>query len=532
MPTLLRYDAIRHLEACTEALGLAVSSLGAAKRIEFRQQSAKYAIETGLIGTAAEQAMAACIVQALGPNAVVWPSGQYKTAGALLDEFNGLVSESTAASTFLTDGVDDPGAHRTRLLEAIRPFRLLIAARAGGLHAGRGLIHEAVVVQANHVATFLDLLAKSRRLGPYLSNIPRCLWYSRDRAVVIEDLRQNLADTGSDKAAALASVYLVLPDIPEDAPEWLGALERVTLAPKERDIVYLMDSLEAALPAALRRVGTAEGTVPVRVAPHEPSALPIAPHLLRRQFNEIRDLWHADIATANGRLDQGAIDLPPIGAVVDVFALGLESAGVVAEGEQLSAHQAWPHIVASTAFSGTPGPYWFLVRRCNDLGQLSALLRRVIEIRSSLAVKLEQCLHGIDVIRCGRHLLEDDPLFRELIEQSAGAAHDRAWLLDREREFRGRSRQLPDELVPTLQAVVDGGESVAVLILALISSGVQHESIAYWTRTLAELAGEADDGPALVALLGTPEALAAHTAARKAIRRIDFAVYGPALNEN
>ena len=154
MPRLLRFDAIRLLESSQEALNLAVSSLGSQKRIHFRQNSAEFAIEVGLIGAAAELAMSACLVQARGARAIVWPTGQYKTAGAVLEEFRQLASQSTAASSFLTEGVSDPAAHRQALVNVSRAFKRLIPIRAAGFHAGRGLIHEAVVSQANSVADF------------------------------------------------------------------------------------------------------------------------------------------------------------------------------------------------------------------------------------------------------------------------------------------------------------------------------------------------------------------------------------------
>lgn len=244
MPSLLRYDTIRLFEASVEALHMAVGSLGSEKRVDFRQQAAEHAIEIGLIGTAAELAMSACVIQARGPEAIKWPSGQYKTAGAILEEFRQIVAEPTATSSFLTEGSKDPASHRTSLLEVAKTFRVLIPARAGALHAGRGLMHEVTVIQANGVADFLNLLATSRRLGPYLRYIPRCLWYSQDRSIVIEDLRSKLEHTkGADRAAALASIYLVLPDIPDEEPDWLQAFSRVTISPKERDVEYLMSTL-------------------------------------------------------------------------------------------------------------------------------------------------------------------------------------------------------------------------------------------------------------------------------------------------
>lgn len=534
MPSLLRYDTIRLFEASVEALHLAVSSLGAEKRVDFRQRSAEYAIEIGLLGSAAELAMSACMVQARGPEAIKWPSGQYKTAGTILDEFRELVSEPTAASSFLTEGVDDPTTHRTELREASKAFRLLMPVRAGGLHAGRGLVHEAVVIKANEVASCLDLLAISRRLGPYLQKIPRCLWYSRDRAVVIEDLRSKLEHSkGEDRTSTLASIYLVLPDIPEEEPEWLQAFSRVSLAPKSRDIEYLMSTLEDALPASLRRASNVAETVPVRVEPENPDALPIAPHLLRRQLNEVPDLWHADIATANGRLNQGSLDLPPIEAVQEVFALGLERAGVVQAGQNLNAHESWPHIMASLSFQGTLGPYWFLVRRCGDLGQLKALLRQAAATGSTrLQRRVADSVHGIDAVHNGWQLSREDQNFARLIDQSERGKTDKSWLDKRAEEHEGMPRRFPAHLRDQLSEVADGGEPVGALILALLEADPTDESMRYWSGKLAELASEADDVPALVRLLRTPDVLAAHTAARKALHRIDFSVYGPPLIES
>lgn len=532
MPPLLRFDAIRLLEASLEALDLAVSSLGSQKRIQFRQSSAEYAIEVGLLGAAAELAMSACLVQARGAGAIVWPTGQYKTAGAVLDEFRQLAGQSTAASSFLTEGVADPPTHRQALVDATRGFKRLIPIRAAGLHAGRGLIHEAIVSQANSVAEFLALLAASRRLRPYLEWIPRCLWYNRDRLVLIEDLAARLNEAQPpDQAVLLSSIYLVLPDVPEEEPEWLDALSRVSVAPRQRDVEFLMETLDQALPAALRRAGRGGATVPVRVDPGDQAALPIAPHLLRRQFNEIPDLWHADIATANGRMEQGALDLPPLDAVLDVFAIGLDRAGVIGQGEYLNAHQAWPHIAASFDFGGTIGPYWFLVRRCDDLAQLSALLRRAAAGHRRLSQRISECLHGLVSLRENRVATRDTPPFGDLIKEIEQVHSDRSWLNGREVHHRNSSRALPEELRPLLNDVAQGGEAVGTLLEAFFRDDRPSECLVYWPRMLAEAANEADDIPGLVLVLKNDQATAGHTAARKALRRIDFAIFGPPVEE-
>ncbi|WP_148169507.1 hypothetical protein [Pseudomonas chlororaphis] len=530
MPALLRNDAIRLLEAAQEALHIAISSLGTSKRKEFRQRGAQYAIETGLIGTAAEQIMAACLVQAHGPVAIIWPSGQYKTAGAVLDEFHELLAQATAVTGFLTDGVADAAMHRAHLMRATRAFRLLISTRAGGLHAGRGLLHEAVVEQANQVSEVLALLAHSRRIEPYVANIPRCTWYSRDRMVMIEDLVGRLRAAPMDPAA-LASVYVVLPDLPANAPEWLDAFDRVVVTPKQRDIRFLLDVADQALPAALRRANAAQGAVPVRLAPHDPAALPIAPHFLRRELNEIADLWDADVATANGRLQQGALDLPPPDAVQDVLAVGLGPSGILRGGEQLSAHQSWPAIMSSLMVQGTPGPYWFLVRSCGDLGQLAALLRRAGNVRPLPARArrtFNECLSGIDLIRNNRSIQIEDALLGD-IATAATLRIDPIDLRAKSIVAVGSAKALPPDLFPLLEEIADGGEPAGSLIAALVNTDIDVACKRYWLRLLAERACDHDDLPHLVSILRQPDITAVYTATRQAIRRLDFARSGPAL---
>ena len=299
MPTLLRYDTIRLLEASIEALQLAVGSLGSQKRIDFRQPTAEYSIEVGLIGAAAELSMAACLIQAYGPSVIQWPSGKYKTAAQILADFRTMLKDAPANSAFITRGVQDAVQHRNELLRQTISFRRLFPVRAAALHAGRGLLHEATVVQSNDVADFLELLKKSSKISPYIPHVPRCRWYVTDRNMIVEDLARRLRDAqGEDRVTALASLYLVLPDIPEEDPDWLEAFDRLATAPRQRDITYLLDALETAVPVSLRRIAGAGDIIPVAYRPQNADALPIAPQFLRRQFNEIPELWHADVATA------------------------------------------------------------------------------------------------------------------------------------------------------------------------------------------------------------------------------------------
>jgi len=517
-----------------ESLHLAVTSLGSKKRISFRQQQAEHSPEIGLIGAAAEQAMAACLVQAGGPSSLLRSSGMYKTFTAILSEFRTFISTAPPSSNFLIQGVNDGSGHRHILLERTSQFRRLAAVRAGGLHAGTGVLWEATVVQANDVADFLECLSLSSRLKPYLSNIPRCLLLNQQRGIIVEDLARRLTESSNTRInpQLLASVFLVLPDIPEVQPEWMDTFDRITVAPRQRDIAYLLDVLQHAIPATLQRTSRSGAGMPVVVRPEDPSAIPIAPQYLRRQFNEIRDQWYADIGVANGRLQSGVLDLPPSEAVRDVFAIGIENSRVLARGANFQPQEAWPFIAASLSIQGTPGPYWFLMRKTQDLGQLRSLLRRAAQIGTpTFQRNVTECERGIVAITSGQAIPTNDAIFSRLfddIERAEGKHLKLSACFDR---CNDTERALPGEIEDSFRAVCDG-ESIGPLLEQILNSSLNEAGKRYWTRILAEAASDPDDLPILLRVLGERELSQAYTAARKAIRQIDFRLNGPPVEQD
>jgi hypothetical protein len=456
----------------------------------------------------------------------------FKTAGAILEDFRKLVREATAASDFLVQGLDDAASHRDALTRLTVGFRRLVPIRAGALHAGRGLLHEAAVVQANEVSSFLTTLACAKRLQPYLTEVPTCPWYSIDRNIIIDDLARRLRSANpADLPGLISSVFLVLPDIPDEEPEWLEVLERVSVAPRRQDIEYLLNAVEAAVPASLRRVQPGGEPLALGVRSNDAGALPIAPQFLRRQFSEISEMWHADIATANGRLNQGQLDLPPPEAVREALAIGLDRARILEPGSSFSAQQSWAAIMSSLDVQGTRGPYWFLVRRTDDLGQLNARMRTVVDDMGINAQRVEEFFYGLEALRNRTVLNRDDRVFGALVADLDRANEDRPRLQNAELRNRGQARSLPTALRIQLSEVVDGGESVSSLVMDLLDGNYPAEALRYWLRLLADVATEADDLPAMVAILGS-DTSPAHTAARKALRRIDFKLYGPPVQAN
>lgn len=114
--------------------------------------------------------------------------------------------------------------------------------------------------------------------------------------VVLEDLANRLRQSRSgDQPEALAYVDLALPGISEDTPDLINALDRAIISPRQKDIAHLLETLEHALPVILRHIGRGGVCLNVAVRSDDPDAIPIAPHYLRRQFNEIPEQYHADV---------------------------------------------------------------------------------------------------------------------------------------------------------------------------------------------------------------------------------------------
>lgn len=529
MPLYLRRDSIRMLEASLDALDLALSQLGSTGRHKVREDGSLNAPEIGLIGSAAELGMTACLVHAFGPSVQERESGGgYKTFSQILDEFRGLVREARPNSDFLVEGVDNAESHREDLINACSDFRILSTARAGGLHAGRGPTREAAIVQGNDVAAFLECLSKSSKISPYLKNIPECPILDKERTVIVEDLARRLDEpSGADEETLISSVFLVLPDVPEDKPGWIDALERVSVAPKKNDVNYLLQVLGEAVPATLRRTTRSGSAVPVTVDQDDPEALPIAIRYLKRQFSEKRDQLHADIATANGRLEDGSVDLPPVEAVREVFVVGIEKAGLVEGQDEMTAHESWPLIAASLDLQGTLGPYWYLIRATDDLGQLESQLHRAIDAGGRrLERNSEECLYGIDLVRSGEKISMQDDYFGGVIDDICDAEEAKSNIDENYERHLGTEKGLPDEWKSQLRDVMVGAPA-GPLINSILDQFETDERKRYWTRVLCEASIDVDDLPALLRVLNSEEVDLAHTAARKAMRRIDFRLNGP-----
>lgn len=537
MPLLLKKDSIRLFEASVESLSLAIAGLGLPIRIEIREQAARNAAPIGLIGVAAELAMSGILVQAMGQNSLLLASGHYKSGHQILDDFRRLLRNPVPRTAFITQGVANPAAHLQLLYDQTLRFKLLISTRAGGLHAGQGPSRDICIVTANDVVLFLSALRQSSRIKPYLPHLPIPPEIVRERTLILEDLARSLHQAGdpATKGRLLSSIYLVLPEMPTEQPEWIEAFERVSIAPGEEDISYLLNVLETSSTATLIRVAGSGQTLPVAVRPSDPNALPIAPQFLRRAFTQFREQWYADIGNANGRLEQGTFDCPPNDYVLELYVLGFESVEVLQSDQQMTGHEAWPFIASSLAVSGTSGPYWFLIRRTADMGQLKACLERAISFGPAyLRNNADELMAGLEAIQLNRPLSPTVPFVSDLLLASQSAERRREQLGNAVLRNVGTPRELGEEPGRQVTLASQGDISIGNVLRNLVEDrlGITDDrSKGYWARMLTEAADEEEDLGALLAVLRTRELVQAHTAAKKAIRLIDFLSYGPNIEQ-
>lgn len=530
MPQYLRTSSVRLIEASQEALNLALVGLGMPARHELRASAAQFAASAGLIGAAAEQALSAILVQVLGEDALMSSRTQFKSAREVLHDVRALLLAPPPRASFLTFGLADAAAHRQDLHEATQGFTLIIGERAAGLHAGQGPSRSVAMMQAQKVLAFYDLLAKSNRVRPYLEQLPRPSEARVDVDVIVDDLARRFreAETLGDRSAAIRSLFLVLPEVPTDAPAWLDAFDRSAVAPTTDDINLLLQTLERASPVRFQRLNAGGQGLPVAVRPNDPNALPIAAHHLRRAFGDLLGQFDAYVGAANGRLGDGHLDVPPESFLLDLWALGPVQIAQALNRERLTAHEAWPFIVTALSSPRTTRPFWFLVSMVDDLGQLVAQLQRAFAIGGGGHLRQQQTptLAAIEALRHRQQLAPNSPTVAGVRDAFAQAEARREAIAAAIERNRGTTRDPGVEAEAFLRRV-SNGELTAGQAFDAVMALPNIEAKRYWARLLAEAASDPDDRSMLVRIHRDDALVPAQSAARKAMKLIDAVSYGP-----
>ena len=383
MPQFMKSKAISLLDGGVESYLLALYGLSIPTVRRSKQQETKYAPIIGLLGASVELIIKACLVQGMGIQAMYngddIEAGVYKYGTAVLKEFKTGISKESPAFDFIWKDKSANVEQKSAILSYINKFSILQTMRANGLHAGQGCSRDIAVITANDVYQFLLVLSQGKKLKAYLKNIPAPEATIRDREAIIEDLSRRIATSKSDesKIGYLRNMYLIMPYIPDEEPEWISLLDKLTVVPPSKnDLSYLVETLENAHSIyLLKNRGGKEGLA-VRVAPNDPNALPIDIQNIKRTLNGIPAEFNNDILSANTRLEKDRLDLPIDDFLIDLFALGVEKSGILQGNKFLTAQQVWPFVVSAFSTQGTPRPCMELIKYCDELDKLLSFLRK------------------------------------------------------------------------------------------------------------------------------------------------------------
>jgi hypothetical protein len=282
------------------------------------------------------------------------------------------------------------------------------------------------------------------------------------------------------------------------------------------------------------KVSPSKDSLPVSVQKGAPGALPMEPQYLKKSFSNIRDRCYADRGTANGRLEQGQFDPPPIESVYEIFSLGLHTLQIVDTPEdKLLAVDSWPLIASSLAYQGTLGPYWYFVRNTSDWGQLDAYMLKASKVAGKKLEKgYKEFKSRFEVLKAGKSINAKDKNVAALIDHYDSASEKRKQLISLATKYKGKDKDLCDQAHLDLKQVVEEKMHVGQFLINIVNSIYtfkDENSKKFWTRTFCEAASEIEDCSGLLAVLKDPSLEIAYTATRKALRVIDFINYGPTI---
>jgi hypothetical protein len=534
MPRLLKNDTIRLMEASIETLGLAQFGICTFRRDQLKIEQVRYSAEIGLIGCSIELIMSSVLIQALGKKSIYrdYESGKYKTASEILADFRALLKQSSANTLFLINGVPNPQEHINKLLDLTNKFQLIIISRANGLHNGYGLKYELVASLFQSVSSFFELISQSNNIKAYLTKIPNLVGIKIDNSVLIDDLYNQIQDSKNtqEQKSLISSLFLILPEIPKKMPEWIERFESIKIAPKKNDIVYLIDALEKANPVALNKVTDTSNQLNVKIVGRDiEGVIPITAHFLKSEYTQIRDQFYADIATANGRLNNKELDLPPKSSIYNAFAFNVENLQILEPGKKFTAHQTWPFIVAAIDVpkNNTPAPYWFLIRLTEDLGQLKSRLKKAAKYGNiTLNKNITIVLGGIEAIEQDEYIDAQSVFIKQIITETNLFNNnlEKLEILYKKNGLNGLSQDYENDFSYFFSELMS--------IIEILTKIKQDENLnktckKYWIAKLTSLLPEMEDLPILANILDDAELNNTHTNIRKVFRAKDFSDYGP-----
>lgn len=534
MPQLLCNSSIRLIESGVEYLSLSIETLRRPIRIPIHDSMSYYSIPTGLLGISIELICSSIMIQTYGEKKIFLPSGQYKSAGMILDELKKLLKYPIPKTNFLVQGIIDKNKHYEMIYESISELAFMLKIRASAVHAARSPSKEVIALYIQKTLNLLQLLAKSNKISPYLTFIPSIIEDVRPVNILIDDLIKKVGDAKntSELSTNLVSLFLVLPEIPEYEPEWISAIERISVAPKENDIAFLLSVLGKCKSVNLVKNAASHESISVNIDPGNPAAIPIDPHYIKKEFTKEKDRFYADIANANGRLKDGKLDLPPVDSVLFSFSNGIESIDEKFSDNFMTPHEAWPFIAASFNKAGTPGPYWYFIKKTDDKAQLKSLIERSRKLGNAY-YKNEKYKREYEI---GLKAIMDNTS----IDIKRKEFEDIYNLIKKQETEKSK---LEDKVITSLEysdlvkkyktlliEIANNNEKASTAIQQIIEDSSDYYDRISWVRFLTDICDDIEDADILYKLLNEDKYKKLSTNIRKAYRLIDFLFYGPSTS--
>lgn len=530
MPQFMKNQAITILDGGIESYILALYGLALPSLRSPKKADSKFAPVIGLLGASVELIVKACLVQAKGSSAMYKngdiSSGVYKFGTEVLGEFKAEVKKDSSKVKFLWKKEDDHEDDRKELISLLNKFSILQSLRAAGLHAGKGCSRDIVVSTANDIYRMIQLLAQGKRLKPYLKGIPEPEATIRDREAIIEDLSRRItsAKSDKDKLGYLRNMYLVMPYIPDEEPEWIQLLDKLTVVPPTKDdITYLVKSMEEAHSIYFLKNRGGKDGIPVRVDPTNPNALPIDIQNIKRKLNGIPAEFNNDVLTANTRIDQNRLQLPIDDFLIDLFALGIDASGIMQGQEFLTAQQVWPFVVSAFSTQGTPRPCMQLIAKCDEKEQLLSYLKKAETIGNGYYRRrypsLVKCIDAMTNGNIVDFSMEKDKAFSDL--------HSYKFMLDETIDKPINATQLrknpvSEKIAPVLVDYLNSKISVGKTIEEILRNqniSIEDRKI---VRLLMDACRQMDNRNGLVAIIRNDNCGALHSEVRKRMFALDI----------
>lgn len=323
-------------------------------------------------------------------------------------------------------------------------------------------------------------------------------------------------------------MYLVLPYIPDMPPEWIDKFENLSVTPpKVDDVNYLAKTLSDAHSIYLLKSRGGKEGVPVRVEPNNPEAITVGVQYIKRTLSTIPDQFNNDILTANTRLGQKRLDLPIDDFLIDLFAVGLENAGVLLEGEKLTAQQVWPFVVSAYSTQGTPRPCMEFIKNCDEMPQLKAFLKRAKEIGNGYykrrADSIIQLIDAIDSNKPTSFCKPKDKIFEEI-----KPFKNQHYKSNAENPFTPqfvKKYSFSPETSAELQKYIDGSQSAGVALEGILKQAKLEDGDRKVIFQLIKLCVSYEDRNGLVAVLRNDNLKPYSSEVRKKMFLVDFIHY-------